>query len=578
MSLNHSNPAAESVSSADAPRPQVDRARLLQKIAEELQQLQAYNRGRSAAIKNFFGISGIGKSVLIEQIFRRFRNDYTIAWLDFDLNQPALEPSSWNIAIEHLSAIPSLAFLPDDMIMFDGTVVPSSELRVIFRTNQIVPSPQVPLLLLLDHLDDIAYWKWLQEQIIKPLIEQQPALVICTSQSPLFWHFWELQELVTADELPPFDLEETRQYLKVYDRELLAMPAQVMTGGYPLRLNQLATFLLSATDSLSGARISEQNLAQLSPASRAALVHTGLLRRVEVPVMLRLLEQFQPGWAGSERPHKVLLTQVLPELIANNYFDSYTRGRPYRFRPDLRRTIEDILCAGNTKHFLRVCEWLEQLYGQRFSDQPITDVESFNEWAYFANLPEARGVRPLDTAAWERQLYILLARGRIAALSLVIAVYKDEDLVTMLTRLGHFDRLQRALRTYFGATAMSEQTGRFAHRLLNETELGQQQRALIRTLSKKRPIRELQELIGGGLEQLIPTIASLGASFDPDGLHQRLMALWDQVTPEITRQIVTLLHSYGYVEYDRERRTYQLAPSVKRSAAGALPSILPTAP
>jgi hypothetical protein len=576
MPLYHSNQAAESISSADAPRPPVERTRLLQKIAEELRLLQAHHRGRSAAIKNFFGISGTGKSVFLEQIFQRFRNEYMIAWLDFDLNQAAFEPSSWNSVIEHLSALPSLAFLPDDMIMLDDTVVPSSELRVLFRTNQIGPSPHVPVLLLLDHLDDIAYWKWLQEQIIKPLIEQQPVLVICTSQSPLFWHFWELQEFVTADEMPLFDLEETRQYLKGYDRELLAMPALVMTGGYPLRLKQLATFLLSATEHLSEARISDQDLARLSPSSRVALMHTGLLRHVEVPVMLRLLEAFQPDWASNERPHKVLLTQVLPELIANNYFDSYIRGRPYRFRPDLRRTIEDIGRAGNPAHFLRVCEWLERLYGQRFSEQPITDVESFNEWAYFANLPEACGMRTLDTTTWERQLSALLARGQIAAINVVITIYKDDDLVTMLTRLGRFDQLQRALRKYFNATSMSEQTGRFAHRLLNETELGQQQRELIRTLSEKRPIRELQELIGGGLEQLIPTIASLGTSFDPDALHQRLIGLWDHVTPDTTRKIVTLLHSYGYVEYDRERRMYQLAPSVKRSATGALPSIRPT--
>jgi hypothetical protein len=569
MSFNRPNSAAESLPGASVSRPQVERARLLETIAEDLRQLPARNRGRSAAIRNFYGISGTGKSVFIEQISRRFRENYTIVWLDFDLNQPSLAPASWSTVIEHLSTIPSLAFLPDDITLLNGAVVPSSELRVIFHAGQIPPSPQTPLLLLLDHLDDIPYWKWLQEQIIKPLIEQQPALVVCASQSPLFWHFWELQELVSADELPPFDIEETRQYLRAYDRELLATPAQAMTGGYPMRLNQLATFLLSATESLSEARISEQELAQLSPASQAALVHAGVLRHVEVPVMLRLLEEFQPGWAGGERPHKVLLTQVLPELIAHNYFDSYVRGRPYRFRPELRRTIEDLLQAGNTAHFLRVCEWLGQLYAQRFSDQPITDVEAFNEWAYFANLPAARGVRPLDTDAWERQLYSLLERGRIAEISLVIVVYKDEELVAMLTRLGHFDRLQRALREHFGTTTLSEQRGRFARRLLNETELGQQQRELIRTLSEKRPIRELQGLIDGGQEQLIRTIASLGATFDPDALHERLMALWDQITPEITRQIVTLLHSYGYVEYDRERRTYQLTPLVKRSAAGA---------
>jgi hypothetical protein len=97
--------------------------------------------------------------------------------------------------------------------------------------------------LLLDALDDVPYWKWIQEQIIKPLLEQHQSLVLITSQSPLFWHFWELREQSELLEPGTFTRAETQAFLQPKGMADMTEELHQLTGGYPLGLEYIVQII-----------------------------------------------------------------------------------------------------------------------------------------------------------------------------------------------------------------------------------------------------------------------------------------------------------------------------------------------
>lgn len=229
---------------------QVKRTHVLGYIQAKIDDIEC-QRDVPKLIVNIYGIVGIGKTQLMHQIFEYFLRTHTIVFLKFDISpeQPGYPEGthSWSEVVQTLRAIPPLKQLPEQIHQADNVILPGDAVRLIchtaFTSSELETALTKPLVLLLDSLDDLPYWKWIQEQVIKPLLDQHHTLIVLTSQSPLFWHFWELREQSELLELDTFTLDETRHFLQMQGMEPLTETLYNLTGGYPLGLEYLLRLL-----------------------------------------------------------------------------------------------------------------------------------------------------------------------------------------------------------------------------------------------------------------------------------------------------------------------------------------------
>lgn len=224
---------------------QVRRETVLELVKQRIHKIEEqYELPR--LIVNVHGLVGIGKTCLVRQIFTYFNEHaYPVILLNFDhQEQPAHQECvrSWSEVLNTLRKHPCLARIPNTIESTQGDEQSIESLSIISCESddfaQRIEEGK-PLLLLLDALDDLPYWKWVQEHVIKPLLDQQRTLVVATSQSPVFWHFWELREQSTPTSLESFSLEETQTYLQQFGKADIADEVYRITGGYPMGLDYI---------------------------------------------------------------------------------------------------------------------------------------------------------------------------------------------------------------------------------------------------------------------------------------------------------------------------------------------------
>lgn len=196
-------------------------------------------------ITNLYGILGIGKTEAIYQLYDQFKASHSVILLSFDAREQQVYPDArqhWREIAGTLRQLALLKHLPEQIPAEHDSNPP-----LIFASNltdfPAADADSRPVLLLLDNLDELAYWKWIQEQLIKPLLEQKHCFILVSSRSPLGWHFWELNEHNTPYELEAFDLAETRSFLQPIGLEQHSEALQQLTGGYPLGLAYAADLL-----------------------------------------------------------------------------------------------------------------------------------------------------------------------------------------------------------------------------------------------------------------------------------------------------------------------------------------------
>ncbi len=567
---------------------QVERGAMLKYVHEHLDQLKETTDGILAIIINFYGVTGIGKTILNSQIFKHFRHDYPLIWLDFDPERTSplkSDPVPLTEAMEQLRSISALKYLPDTIRLPDGATVSPKTISLRFTATSLQQHEASPLIIILDHLDDLPYWKWLQEEIIKPLLDQQRVLIICTSQSPLFWHFWELREICKLYDIKPFSAIETQAFLRANGAEwladLLAQSAQITLQGYPLGLYYMLEVLAQA-DSLgefNPANAPEDTtdwlnrLHDMSDITRTMLRYAGLLRRIEVPVIQNILDMVQPGWHGSHTVHQVLLEQVLPELREQQCLLPYQRQQPYRLLRPLRYILDEQLRHEEPERYRQICQYLEQSYYERFYARPIDKAPLLNEWLYFSTVAD-HGLYFLDSDRWYRRVQHLFERARLPGKQIAMLLYKDHELLSRLHTAGLWRRIQQLLIQYIDTTSHDRP-------LLNETELVRLRRQLFEYLSQEPPLDK--KLLPGELERLLDIIVRLGSDFAlqdliaylhqqsaqpiiPTVLPESLAPVQGEVATESIQPViptavqdrVALLHSCGILAYDRDTRRYRL--------------------
>jgi hypothetical protein len=545
--------------------PQVQRTGILDDIQERLHALENMAVVPAAEIINIYGISGLGKTYLVRQVFERFQQDYVVIWLDFDTSRSTpVQPESYPLdtVIERLrSHVEALEFLPDT-IAKQGNEYPSAQYHVRFDIAGLAFAESRPVLLLLDHLDELDYWKWAQAELIGPLVEQQTTLVLCVSQSPLFWNFWELRERCTLQMAEPFSEEETEEYFRQHGRALVARSAQEWARGYPLQLDQIRPLLLSTTpsDTDEEAVSLDSLLPQLSPETRIVLPYIGLLRRIEVPVVVQVLQELQPDGLPNLTTNKLrslLLNHVLPELNKHDLMEGYSRRLPQqRLRLPMRQALKAYVQTNDPALHQRIYATLTRIYADQFWRRPIDEMQALGEWLLVSTVPLLEDNSEATRRVWQQEMERLFERASLVGRKLALALYRDREVMSRLQALDLLTMLQDVMQRYIGADDQ-------APPILNETELEQYRRDLIEHLSEHPQLHSIQRYIPGGLFVLLQTISSLDFTFDLQTLRQRLNERVDvKITPGAINTIVALLQSCGFLTYDREQRRYQLTSQI----------------
>jgi hypothetical protein len=307
-------------------------------------------------ILNLIGPAGSGKSVVLEQLLAGHIADLVVVCLRFDATG-----LPWEQVVGDLRLLPGLAALPDR--------APPQAAALRLRREGAEPVDGAPWLLLLDGVDGLAAWPWLQDTLLRLAVEFGGARLLIASRAPLYWHFWELADLVQVVELPPLTAAAYAHLLPPSLGPELHTELLALSQGYPGSVGLLAQRFGVAPPF---------DLELLTPLTQAAVLTIGLLRTVQVPVMLAALQQF----AGSDEGlwHQQLLTHVLPELKRHG-LTSYNRSEQTRFSPALRLAVEARLRLEDTQRLRR----LYRFYGEWYDDAaPAHERRVVNEWLYYA--------------------------------------------------------------------------------------------------------------------------------------------------------------------------------------------------
>lgn len=527
-------------------------------------------------IHNIYGIAGIGKTYVLQQLFDTFQDKNDVIWLGFDLKDDAdagedahnqhplsLTRASWTEVIAALGVIPGLRGRLPSQITFDDTFsLPLERMGDILWTHKLDGTYQRPLLLLLDSLDNVPYWKWLQEQVIKPLLELQRTLIVCASQTPLFWHFWEIRECCAEHPLSVFQSKETRQFLKLYHRELLNNAVHDLTGGYPLALKQFIHLLnepAELTLPLSASPL--DTISVLLPDTRDILRQTGILRRVHVSVMQALLNRTLPGkqWEDSDQHQR--LVAALAEMKAHGYIKPH-RDTSDRFAPELRAALKAELPH---EEYLDRCQMIADSYYDIAYKQPKTEAIAFVEWLYFST--EQFVTHPdAYRGQWEEDLNKLLMRLKQVAHTIpnvgpewVGWLYTDGELIRKLLELRLLLVLRKELRPL-----VKKKTGFVSKPVWQD---------VCRSCSDA--LEELgARFVDMAPQEMVPFEPALRSmveaeeeQFDQVTLRGRMVNKWPLFRHRPARsrtELIIILSGSGILSYDRERRVHWLNPVVKQ--------------
>jgi hypothetical protein len=501
-----------------APAALDARSLILQRIVVDLDTL-AHQQELPLSIINLHGAPGIGKTSLLRRVRERCTEDYTVVAWDASSGD-----SGENLA--H----------------------PLRRLLATLRPHRRRSSAGRPLLLLLDNLNDITFWKEVQEQVINPLLKRDDVLIVCASRAPLFWHFWEIRERCATLQLYAFSEAETEQFLHGYDRELLAHTAYKLTLGYPWALVQLLRRLDDDLDEAQPQLEEPFDLDRLSPDVRAITMVVGLVRLVDVPLMERMLQRFQPDLAAQGTRND--LYAALAELRAQQLFYPYRRDRQaYRLRRALRHAVATQLCQSDETRYREICDELAQAYRAQLREQPITGVAALIEWIYFST--ELLTQRAPES--WLQEAQELLATGNLDLPTVVALLHEDSEVLGKLRAAGLLEDVKAAIRARLDDKADIPIALEF--RFSRDTIV----RPLFEDITSGLPIQGVQKYI----DDIIQLIVQNDSLFNAAWIHEQLKSQSSSALPVTQRhvdEILTLLNLRGFLAYDAEEGNYSSDP------------------
>lgn len=525
------------MTAAQPPAFAVQRDDLIAQVASFVATVGAEEEPRLKMV-NYFGVPGVGKSFVASSLFHTFfRLECPIIWLDFNLAQASRRDSrrSWDEVRRQLESVAALRFIPDAVELGPEETRPLAEVAVLFRAEHLERADRAPLLLILDHLDGVSYWPWLQRVLVQPLLHQQPAVVICLSQQPLRWISRGLAERCEPAEVRPFTIGQTRALLQQLDLELLAPLVQGVTDGYPLRIFYLLQLLQWEREFTAPDRVVDLAWlrTKLSVEVFRVIAAAGVVRSFDVAIIDELLQRIGDGGEPHEQRRRLIRNRVYSEI--EPYINPYRRGQPLGIAPELRYGVRDALLRQDPERYKTICEQLAAIYGRLVVRERARAREAFLEWAYFA--AELLQLGALDRDAWLDQARRLLAQQPGLDLNLALALYKDGELLDKLEAL----QLRRPL-----LSQIHDQVGdRVGGETLNATEFATYRRWVLERIGQQAILTPINEQIS--LISLLSVIAGLGNDFAPLDLYERLKETDSLLSQRDVNAVIKGLYTSGLV-------------------------------
>jgi hypothetical protein len=369
----------------------------------------------ASAVLNLVGPAGSGKSVVLDQLYAHGCRSAAVVRLRFSADGVPLAE-----VVPELRILPGLATLPLDLPL------QCAALRVSLEGAAV--APDTPWVLLLDGIDGLAAWPWLQDTLLRLALEQGHATVIVASRAPLYWHFWELADLAQIYHMPPLAEHECADLLPPTLVPELHSDLRTLSQGYPGSAILLAHRFGVAPPF---------DLDRLTPATRELVMTIGLLRAVQVPVMTAALTRF----ASSDDEQFVLQQQIMLALqeLKRLQLTTYSRSEQTRFVPALRLAVESKLRVHDLVRLDELYCFFADWY---FKAEPTNDRQALNEWLYFTacSLDDTAAASTDWLTRFEQKYYALEERATLAS-----QIFADGELLARLQRAGCLDAIAKRL-------------------------------------------------------------------------------------------------------------------------------------
>jgi len=217
-------------------------------LVEERIGIIQYGGSVFQAVINFYGVVGIGKTVLLRRLEKRIRDKgLPCALIDFAEKEYDFSPQSQVTLLDDmadsfsnsagsaaLAETVSRLWQPQqagEPVEGQGQAVVQAFLECV---NDLTRDHNTPAVLLLDTLEmaDKELLDWLENEVISPLIRTDRVLVIVASRAPHRWKRFEVRRRAYQQRLDPFDEKITRKQLP-QEYSGLAPEVVHLTHGHP---------------------------------------------------------------------------------------------------------------------------------------------------------------------------------------------------------------------------------------------------------------------------------------------------------------------------------------------------------
>lgn len=330
------------------------------------------------AIINLHAITGMGKTWFARLLYddSEIRARYTCVWISFEPDNPLPGGSVAPKLPADEAVLQTIALLPGGVTR-PVTPAPPGLAQLLVACDHVEPRAGAPLMVIVDALNVLEQlldqefgtqvWEYLQEQLIKPLIEHQ-ALVLAISQGPLQWSLWDLQQQCASERLPPFDMPETTLLTTQYELQSSAGLIHYVTYGHPASITAVIRNHLEPESrpplDISALQAPEEDIRQrlehLSERDQDALAVVGLIRRVDANVMRYALEaarMLDPDDGRSLQSRNLIRAYVDAHLLTYR-----PDTRAYVFAPDVRIVIRDQVFRRDFARYARIYSALSEYY------------------------------------------------------------------------------------------------------------------------------------------------------------------------------------------------------------------------
>jgi hypothetical protein len=335
-------------------------------LADRRKEIELVNR-RASDIKQglsvkeciitFHGIFGIGKTALLQSLHDYYKQDTEFATVLLDLS--SVTPHT-HMNMAKLYVLEELAQVSLVSVMQDIEQIKAHFSRQEFHDDYVKPltvelsDVQRPVVLFIDGWQDIPdiFSRWLEQELLLPLVRTEKAMIVLGSQKILRWKHFEVRSRVGNWELSPLALEDTRQQIGERNASLSNLVFSI-TAGHPWA-NSLVMQHLPAEQSASAWL--EQNQAVVAVRVRDELqerIIQGKPNREEFQQVFNILSIFREFDVNTLR------------VILSQFLDAFKHSSPAALRVYTRHLQEtQVVEWNNERRAWQIDKTLRYIFAQ----------------------------------------------------------------------------------------------------------------------------------------------------------------------------------------------------------------------